>query len=63
MLSLEKCKALLNDDSMSEDDIEALRSALYDSAQLAFEVYWKRKNDDSKNPIGLLPKDAKNDKF
>ncbi len=60
MLSSEKCKALLNDDSISDEEIESIRSALYDSAQLAFEVFWGKNG--SKNPNGSLPIDSNDDK-
>ncbi len=39
---------------MSEIELEELRDALYESAQLAFDVYWAKKNG-SKNPVGSLP--------
>ncbi len=54
MLSADKCRVLLDDKTISDEEIEALRSALYDSVQLAFEVYWAKKSG-SKNPVGLLP--------
>ena len=59
MLSLEKCKALLNDPSMTDKEVEVLRSALYDSVKLSFDVYY---NDGSKNPIGSLCDAANRDK-
>ena len=39
--------------SMSDSDLEELREALYDTAQLAFDVYWWKKHG-SKNPTGAL---------
>ena len=38
---------------LSEADLSELQQALYDTAQLAFEVYWTKKHG-SKNPLGLL---------
>ncbi len=40
-------------EEMPEEDISEVRVALYESAQLAFDVYWSRKYG-SKYPIGLL---------
>jgi hypothetical protein len=54
MLTTDKCRALLGDATLSDKEIEVLRSALYDSVQLAFEVYWSDRNSGSKNPLGLL---------
>ena len=44
MLSTERMRQI--DPSLavlSDSEIEAIRSALYESAQLAFDVYWARK--------------------
>ncbi len=38
---------------LSEDDFNKLREALYQTAQLSFEVWWLQKSG-SKNPIGLF---------
>jgi hypothetical protein len=40
--------------SLSESELEELRSSLYRFAQLAFEVYWTKKHG-SKNPVRLFP--------
>ena len=39
---------------LSESELEDIRLSLYESAQLAFEVYWTRKHG-SKNPVRLFP--------
>jgi hypothetical protein len=39
---------------LSDAELEELRGSLYESAQLAFEIYWAKKHG-SKNPVGLLP--------
>ncbi len=55
MLSIEKCREYLPKDAkLSDEEIEALRNALYDSVQLAFEVFWYDQNSGSKNPLRLL---------
>lgn len=54
MLSPEQCRKYLNGDLSSDEEILALRNALYDSCQLAFEVYWSDQHSGSKNPLGLL---------
>jgi hypothetical protein len=38
---------------LPESELVEIRAALYESAQLAFEVYWSRK-DGSKYPTGSL---------
>ena len=60
MISLEKCKELLGDETLTEDDIEEIRDSLYESAQIAFEVFYA---DDigSKNPVWSLSQLNKND--
>ena len=40
--------------SLSDSELEALRSDLYETAQLAFDVWWTEKSG-SKNPVRLLP--------
>lgn len=45
---------------LSQDELIELRAALYESAQLAFEVYWSKKNG-SKNPVGSLSGDITRD--
>lgn len=39
----------LND--LSDEEVERVRADLYDLAQLAFDVWWERKQG-SKNPVG-----------
>lgn len=39
---------------LSEADLIELQSSLYETAQLAFDVYWTRKHG-SKNPVGSFP--------
>ncbi|HXF29742.1 MAG TPA: hypothetical protein VN457_07820 [Chlamydiales bacterium] len=39
--------------TLSEGELEEVRTAFYDAAQLAFDVYWAKKHG-SKNPRGLL---------
>lgn len=62
MLSLEKLREI--DPSiahLSDTELEEIRASLYDSAQLAWEVYVAKKYG-SKYPVGLFPstgKDAK----
>jgi hypothetical protein len=46
--------------SLTEDELEELRDALYETAQLGFDIYWSRKHG-SKNPTGLLTSEAKED--
>ena len=54
MLSIEQCRTLLStESSLSDDDLEAIRGALYTTAELAFEAYWADSNSGSKNPLGL----------
>lgn len=53
MLSVDQCRALLDGQNLSDEEIEFVRDALYESAQLAFEVFWQEKYG-SKNPVGLL---------
>ena len=44
MLSLEKCRELIPDSNkLSDQEIDELRKALYDMAELALEVYFHRK--------------------
>lgn len=55
MLSIEQMLKIDPDlANLSDADLEELRASLYESAQLAFDIYWAKKHD-SKNPIGLLP--------
>lgn len=39
---------------LSVEELEEVRASLYDSAQLAFDVYWTKKYG-SKNPTGSFP--------
>lgn len=45
---------------LSEADLEEIRAALYDTAQLAFEVYWSKKHG-SKHPVGSFTPTADGD--
>lgn len=54
MLTVEKCRALLNDYTSSDEEIESLRSALYSTAELTFDTYWIDGGGGSKNPFWLL---------
>lgn len=42
---------------LPKPELEAIRDALYEHAQLAFDVYWEKKRG-SKNPVRLLPPPA-----
>jgi hypothetical protein len=39
--------------SLSDTELEELRTALYGWGQLAFDIWWQKKNG-SKNPLGSL---------
>lgn len=62
MLSLDRIRKIGPEASrMPENELEELRTALYEFAQLSFDVWWAQKNG-SKNPVGLLaplPKEGK----
>lgn len=62
MLSIEKCKALIDGDDMTDDELVVLRDSLYEFIQLTFEVNQNQKVCGSKNPLGLLPPDESSDK-
>lgn len=59
MISLLKFRKMLGAlaDQMSDEELEKLKTSLYETAQLAFEVYWVNK-DGSKNPLGPLTAEA-----
>lgn len=40
MLSIEKSKELLNDDSLSDEEVEKIRDDMYELAEIIFEK-WK----------------------
>ena len=63
MLTADKCRALIEDTTISDTEIEAFRSALYDSVQLALEVYCNDRNSGSKNPFGFLQSEKEDDTF
>ena len=42
---------------MSDEELETLKADLYETVQLAFDVWWQEKKSGSKNPTGLLPVD------
>jgi len=54
MLSVEKCRELLGDPHLSDEQVEALRADLYEVTQLAFET-WVHEKHGSKYPVGSLP--------
>ena len=54
MLRVEKCRELLEDSHLSDEQVEALRADLYEMAQIAFET-WMHEKHGSKYPIGSLP--------
>ncbi len=54
MLSIERMLQIDPElSSLPETELVEIREALYESAQLAFDVYWSRKHG-SKYPVGLL---------
>jgi len=53
MISVHQCKQLIDQD-LTDEEIERIRVAFYETAQLACEIYWSDKDTGSKNPIGLL---------
>lgn len=58
MLSVERMRQIdpaFSD--LSDSEVEEIRAALYESAQLAFDVYWTRKYG-SKYPLGSFPSDT-----
>lgn len=58
MLSPDRIKKIdPNLADLSEQDLEKVTKALYDMAQLAFEVWWAEKNG-SNNPTGVLTNPA-----
>ncbi|MDR3571873.1 MAG: hypothetical protein P4L81_06855 [Candidatus Pacebacteria bacterium] len=38
---------------MSDEEVEALKADMYETIQLAYDIWWFRKNG-SKNPIGSM---------
>lgn len=55
MITIERCRALLSTEiELSDEEVECLRDTLYNTAKLAFDVYWFDSNSGSKNPLGLL---------
>lgn len=56
MLSLERLRSIDPElERLSDSDVEAIRQALYEAAQLAFDVWWKKRG--SNNPVRLLTKE------
>jgi len=43
MLSIEKCKEILNQPNLTDEQIEEIRSTFYDSANLIWDVYNEEK--------------------
>jgi len=63
MLSLEKLRKIdpSSTSTLSDEELTEICNALYECAELAFDVYWKEKNSGSKNPLGLLSSDINKD--
>ena len=59
MLSVEKCKELLGEENLSDEQVEAIRADLYELAELAFSA-WQYEKQGSKYPVGLLPDSVEN---
>lgn len=54
MISLQKMKQIDPElSNLPDSELEEIRSSLYESAQLAFDVYWSKKLG-SKYPVRLL---------
>jgi len=53
MLSVEECIKLAEDPEISKKEVEELRNAYYELAELSWDVYQDKKYG-SKNPLGLL---------
>lgn len=54
MLSIDKMLEIDPElSSMSREELEELRTAMYEVAQLGFDIYWTKKHG-SKYPVGLL---------
>jgi hypothetical protein len=45
MLSIEKCKKYLNDNSYTDEEIEVIRSSLYQAAELLINKFIEDKNN------------------
>lgn len=56
MISLSHCRKLIPDEDVSDEELELIRNSLYESAELAWDIY-KDKKYGSKNPFGLLQED------
>jgi hypothetical protein len=54
MLSIEACRKYLDDKSLSDAEIEALRADLYEIGGIAFDA-WLLEKRGSKNPVGSFP--------
>ncbi len=48
MLSVQECRELIDDsENLSNDEIEKIKRDLYDMAELALELYFKKKKPSS----------------
>ncbi len=52
MLSVEECKKHLNNSTYTDEEIEAIRSSLYQVAELLIGRFIKDRNDDERKAIG-----------
>jgi hypothetical protein len=51
MISVEKCKKLLNDNSYTDKEIEEIRSSLYQAAELLIDKFVEDKKDNGRKII------------
>jgi len=56
MISLEACRELMPNETVSDEDLEAIKASMYESVELAWDIF-KDKKYGSKNPFGLLQKE------
>lgn len=53
MLSVDKCKNLIENTELTDEEVEEIRNSLYELAELTWDIY-KDKKYGSKNPVRLL---------
>ncbi len=51
MISLEKCKKYLNDNSYTDEELEEIRSSLYQVAELLIDKFTEGKNNENRKVI------------
>ncbi len=51
MLSVKKCKAILNDNSYTDKEIEEIRNSLYQAAELLIDKFVKDRKDNGRKVI------------